>query len=274
MKCTVLALILGSWVLGIAVPGADAGEVSRDESIRRRVEELAKLKKDNPEGYARAIAEKKAFLKSKLGGMKATGGSEYQRFLEREKQFRIGRLDFMKDRYPEKFQQFRNQRVDRLRRMAQRDPERFQQFLSKHPNLRQRLALARQSGERRGEGERVARSEVGRVKGPEAGRVEGPEAGRVGGSEEGRAGRLRQMKQEQGRWRQRSEDQTDERGLFGRKVRRRMMEREGGVSQERFQQRSGSRGEFRRPGPRERDTSRAGRQAVSRGGGAGRRRGR
>ena len=143
---------------------AETEAAPREEAVYKQVEELQKLRQENPQAYRGAVQERKKRLAERLGRLREKQPEKYRRFLERGGGERRSRLEYFKTRHPEMFTNYKQRVLERMRRMARKNPERFQEFLKNHPQMRERLAHLRQE---RGGGPRMERLREMAGKNPE-----------------------------------------------------------------------------------------------------------
>ena len=118
----------------------------REEALLQEIQNLRALKENNPAVYQETIRQKREQFRQKFQGLQAQDQAGAQSFLKKEGEWRRQRLQYFKEKHPEVFQHFMQQRMGRLDQIAQKNPERFHQFMQNHPQFRTRYESYHREG--------------------------------------------------------------------------------------------------------------------------------
>ena len=139
---------------------------SLNPSVEQRIEELKRLKAEDPQAFELELEKHRSAIKSQLEKLKAEDPVKYQEVMSRRRQkFRgrmmklrdenpehfkevvhkrrehlEGRAEHLRTSEPEKYNRFSEKRKNQFRRFKQHNPEQFNQFVNNHPHLRERFS--------------------------------------------------------------------------------------------------------------------------------------
>lgn len=110
------------------------------DPIFERIEQLKRLKQEDPEAYQKIIQDKRSRLKQHLDQFEKEGQSERrQQWIRQDKKKKQERLRQLKEKDPEKFQEFVQNRFQQMEKTAERNPQRFQEFTRNRPKFKERF---------------------------------------------------------------------------------------------------------------------------------------
>ena len=132
------------------------GSAPEPQRVNKKLEELKKLKQDNPAEFDRLVQERKRKMKQKLQDLKEKDPEKYREVKEKIRKNRQQYLKKLQQENPERFQKIMHEKMQKLEALKQSDPEKYQRFMEKHPRLAQRVQVAGAgNGNGTGEGNRA-----------------------------------------------------------------------------------------------------------------------
>ncbi len=153
----------------------------RYEKRQAKIEELKKLKQENPAEFERVMKERKEKMRAKLADLKEKDPQKYQEVKERMAHRRKEELTRLKREDPKKFQEIMARKEKKLEDLKKTDPARYAEVLKNHPHLAERLEHREGGHEKwhRGEyrGVRDHGQGIGRGKGQGATQTDGEPGG-------------------------------------------------------------------------------------------------
>lgn len=115
------------------------GSAPEPQRVNRKLEELKKLKQQNPAEFDRLVRERKQKMKQKLQELKEKDPEKFQEVKEKIRTNRQQYLKRLQQENPERFQNIMHEKMQKLEALKQSDPEKYQRFMEKHPRLAQRI---------------------------------------------------------------------------------------------------------------------------------------
>lgn len=140
------------------------------QKVNHKLQELKKLKQENPQEFERLVQERKQKMKEKLKELKEKDPKKFQQVTEKIRGNRRQYLKKLREENPEKFHQIMQKKMQKLEDMKQSDPEKYQRFIDNHPRLARRASP--------GAGEGAAQGESGPQEGKRANGASAAHAGR------------------------------------------------------------------------------------------------
>ena len=135
--CAFAFALAGGSLTAFAEETADQGNAAatRLEKRQAKLEELKKLKQENPAEFERLMKERKAKIKEKLEELKEKDPEKYQEMKERITHRRKEYLKKLRREDPDKFHEIMENRAEKLRELKANDPKKYEEFIKKHPRL-------------------------------------------------------------------------------------------------------------------------------------------
>ncbi len=111
----------------------------RYERRQAKIEELKKLKQENPAEFERLMKERKEKMKTKLADLKEKDPKKYQELKEKMAHRRKEELKRLRQEDPKKYQEIMERKEKKLEELKKTDPARYDQVMKNHPHLAERL---------------------------------------------------------------------------------------------------------------------------------------
>ena len=142
VKLGVVFLFSGMGVVNVyAEEGspAPAPAQSRWEAKQERIEQLKKLKQENPEEFQRVVSQRKEKIKERLKDLKEKDPERFEEVKTRMIDHRREKLRRLRREDPEKFHEIMENRAEKLKELKEKNPERYREFIKNHPGVADRL---------------------------------------------------------------------------------------------------------------------------------------
>ncbi len=140
LKKSYLIVLIGV-IAWLAVPGRLLAETAEGgaEELFNQIQQLERLKTENPSEYQAAIAQKRTTFRERMMALRSQDPVRFGAFLDRQAEDRHRRMQFLKQNHPQEFRRFMAARMERFERLSAENPEAAENFLANHPGVRDRI---------------------------------------------------------------------------------------------------------------------------------------
>jgi gas vesicle protein len=111
------------------------GESDVPPGLRRKAEELRRLRKENPEEYRRLVHKRKEHLRKRLQRLRREDPEKFENIMSKRRERISNRLERMRDENPERFKEIISKRREllhqRLERIKKDDPQRYERIMKR-----------------------------------------------------------------------------------------------------------------------------------------------
>jgi len=113
----------------------DASTTPEPQNVSRKLEELKKLKQQDPATFDRMIRERKRSMKTKLNELKEKDPQKFQELKEKIRKNRQQYLKKLRKENPQKFQELMQTKMQKLEALKQSNPEKYKRLIKNQPQL-------------------------------------------------------------------------------------------------------------------------------------------
>lgn len=116
-----------------------AAPVIAGETADPRIEELRRLKRENPGEFYRVTGERKRHIREKMMELKERDPQKFEEVKRQLADKRFHHLKRLRVEDPERYREIMRDKVWKLEELRRSDPERFSQCMTRHPGAARRF---------------------------------------------------------------------------------------------------------------------------------------